>query len=321
MTSQQLLTASRVLIVAGKGGVGKTTVSASLAVAAVHQGLRVLLVDLEGKSGLRSLFNLGEIGYDITEAEIPTSSPTGSLHLRRLTPDSALVDYLNTHGLKRISNRMSKAGIVDIVSTATPGLRDLLVLGKIKQLERSDEYDLIIVDAPAAGHAISFLRSPAGIRDSASSGALNNQAIEVLEMLGDPQRCCVVLVTLPEETPMSELIDTAFQLEDEVGVMLGPVICNGWWPEVVGLQADLAENSGQAGIELSTEEAASLTEAAAFYTHRVHLQEQLMDRLHQRLPLDTLTLSYRFTAKLDPVIIDEMAAELTAQLPSPETTP
>jgi anion-transporting ArsA/GET3 family ATPase len=300
--------------VAGKGGVGKTTVSAALAVAAVGRGLKVLLVDLEGKSGLPSLFGLDSVGYEAATVDLPTSAAGGSLHVRRLTPDSALLDYLNTHGLKRISNRMSKAGIVDIVSTATPGLRDLLVLGKIKQLERGDEYDLIIVDAPAAGHAISFLRSPAGVRDSTTTGALYSQASEVLEMLGDPSRCSVVLVTLPEETPMSELVDTAFQLEDEVGVMLGPVICNGWWPAEPELRAIPAATAAAADEGIDDADTVSVVSAARFYNHRVDLQQQLIERLRQRLPLETLLLSYRFTAHLDRTDIESMAAELDAQL-------
>ena len=87
----------------------------------------------------------------------------------------------------------------------------------MKQLERAGVADLIVLDAPAAGHAITFLRSARGLLDAARVGPINTQAAEVLEMLTDPERCQVVLVTLPEETPVNELVDTAYSLEDEVG--------------------------------------------------------------------------------------------------------
>ena len=118
--------------------------------------------------------------------------------------------------------------MIDVVGTAAPGIDDIVVLGRIKQLERSGDYDLIVVDGPAAGHAITFLTAAPGARRRAvRSGPIRAQADEVLEMLHDAQRCQVVLVSLPEATPVNELIETAFALEDQVGVQLGPVIMNG----------------------------------------------------------------------------------------------
>src|SRR5439155_1700853 len=116
---------------------------------------------------------------------------------------------------------------LDVVATAVPGMKDILVLGKVKQLEREGVADLILIDAPAAGHAISFLLSPRGLLDAVRVGAVRRQAEEVIELLSDPSRCRVMLVTLPEETPVNELVDTAFALEDRVGVKLGPVVVNG----------------------------------------------------------------------------------------------
>ena len=140
-------------------------------------------------------------------------------------PD-ALDDYLREHGFGRVATRLSKTGVIDVVGTAAPGIDDIVVLGKIKQLERAGAYDLIVVDGPAAGHAITFLTAASGLADSVKSGPIRTQADEVLEMLHDPARCQVVLVALPEATPVNEVIETAYALEDEVGVQLGPIVLN-----------------------------------------------------------------------------------------------
>ena len=111
-----------------------------------------------------------------------------------------------------------------MVGTAAPGIDDLVVLGKIKQLERYGSWDLVLVDGPAAGHAVSFLTSASGLLDAIGAGPVHDQAREVAAMLGDPRRCRVTLVTLPEATPVNELLDTAEILRARVGVTLGPVV-------------------------------------------------------------------------------------------------
>lgn len=201
------VTDARVTIVAGKGGVGKTTVTAVLAHAAAVGGRRVLVVELDGKPTLDRL---------LPDAEV--------LHLDAAR---ALADYLDDHGLAPVTRRLRSTGVIDVVATASPGIDDLVVLGKVKQLERSGRYDSIVVDGPAAGHAITFLTSPTGLRSAARGGPIAAQADDVLELLGDPQRSQVVLVTLPEATPVNELIETAYALEDRVGVRLAPVVVNG----------------------------------------------------------------------------------------------
>ena len=167
----------------------------------------MLAVDLDGKPQLGTLVG-----------DVP--------HLS-LSAAAALAEYLETHGLKRVAKRLSSSGIIDVVSTAAPGLDDIVVLGTLKALERSDEHDLIVVDGPAAGHAITFLMSARGLLDTVRGGPIHTQALDVLEMLGDPDRCQVVLVTLPETTPVNELVETAYALEERVGVQLGPVVVNG----------------------------------------------------------------------------------------------
>ena len=134
-----------------------------------------------------------------------------------------------------------------MVATAIPGIRDVLVLGKVKQLERDGAADLILVDAPATGHAITFLTSASGMVSAARGGPLRTQAQDVVELLSDPARCRVILVTLPEELPVSETIESAYTLEDKAGVQLGPVIVNACDPEPVGLDRPAAEVAAAAG--------------------------------------------------------------------------
>ncbi|MEO5901849.1 MAG: ArsA-related P-loop ATPase, partial [Ilumatobacteraceae bacterium] len=200
------LSAAHVAVVAGKGGVGKTTVTAVLARAAVRRGLRVLVVELDGRPGLATLL--------------------GDVPIVTITAADALAEYLDTHGLRRVSRRLISSGVIDVVATAAPGIEDIVVLGKIKQLERSGDWDLILVDGPAAGHAITLLQAAAGMLATVRGGPLHTQAAEVAGMLADPARAQVVLVTLPETTPVNELIDTAYALEDKAHVHLGPVVIN-----------------------------------------------------------------------------------------------
>ena len=311
MDPGQFFAASRVVIVAGKGGVGKTTVSAALARAAATTGLSALIVEVEGKSGLSTLF--GQPPFDYEEVVLsPGGGPDGAADVtaRTLTPDDALIEYLQDHGLSRISKRLVSTGAVDMVATAAPGIKDILVLGKVKQLEQRRAADLIVLDAPAAGHAISFLRSARGLLDAVRVGPINAQARDVLDLLTDPARCQVVLVTLPEETPVNELVETAYSLEDEVGISLGPVVVNGLYPDRGGLDVDPVAAADAAGAALRPGEAESLAAAADFRRHRMVLQTEQVARLADTLPLPQLALPYLFDADLGPAQVELLAGEL-----------
>ena len=300
---------------AGKGGVGKTTVSATLARAAALTGLSTLVVEVEGKSGLSAMFGQRPLGYDETVLS-PGGGPDGAadVRARTLTADNALVEYLKDHGLSRISNRLVSSGALDIVATAAPGIKDILLLGKVKQLERSNTADLIVLDAPAAGHAITFLQSARSLIDSVSVGPINAQARDVLELLEDHTRCQVVLVTLPEETPVNEAVETAFSLEDRVGVGLGPIVVNSVYPPVDGLDADPVAAAAAAGVSLRDGEAASLAAAAGFRRDRVALQAEQVGRLATALPLPQLRLPYLFRTEIGPAELDRLAHALLAEV-------
>lgn len=306
---------SRVVIVAGKGGVGKTTVTAALARAAARQGRRALIVEVEGKSGLANMYGAEDLGYDeVTLAEADDPPGSGDVRARTLTPDEAMLEYLESHGLSRVAKRLVSSGAIDTLATAAPGIKDILVLGKVKQLERETDVDLIVLDAPAAGHAITFLRAARGLLDAVRVGPIHNQAAEVMEMLTDAERCQVVLVTLPEETPVNELIETAYNLEDQVGVALGPVVVNGLYPDRPGLEIDPVTAAAEAAVGLRAGEAEALTAAADFRRHRVQLQAEQVARLADQLPLPQLRLPFLFGAELGPAELDLLADRLVEQL-------
>ena len=275
-------TQSHVLVVAGKGGVGKTTMSAALAKMAAAAGKTVLIVELEGKSAITAAFGRpGDLGYEEVVLD-------GAVRARRLTPDDALIEYLEDHGLRRVSRRLAHSGVLDVVATAIPGIRDVLVLGKVKQREREQVADLIVVDAPATGHAITFLTSASGLVGAARGGPLRTQAQDVVDLLNDPSRCRVILVTLPEELPVSEAIESAYTLEDRAGVQLGPLIVNACDPDPVGLDRPAAEVAAAAGATLDPSHLEALERARRFRLARHAVSAEQVERLRRDLPLPTL---------------------------------
>ena len=309
-------------IVAGKGGVGKTTVTAALSRLAARAGYTTLIVEVEGKSGLSALFGRPEpLSYQ--ESLLLKAGAVGAgsaeVRARTLTPDDALLEYLDDHGLRRLSRRLVSSGTLDVVATAVPGIKDILVLGKVKQLETMSAAgaagtpDFIVVDAPAAGHAVTFLASAYGLLDAAAVGPIRTQALDVIGLLGDPARCQVMLVTLPEETPVNEAAETAFRLEDRAGVQLAPIVVNCLWPHL-DLPLDAAGAVGATGVSLAPADLANLDRAAAFRRQRQELQEAQVGRLADLLPLPQLRLPYLFTTELGPADVETLADALGAQL-------
>lgn len=342
MDPVQFFSASRLLVVAGKGGVGKTTVTAVIARAAARSGLRVLVIDVEGRPGLAGLLGGDDddvftyAGVTLPDEPVRASAtdghsgsrstpddpgdlpPTGgsphsaaphegSIEGRLISSGEALRDYLVTHGLGLISGRLVSSGVLDVVSTAAPGIEDILVLGKVKQLERSGEYDLIVLDGPAAGHAITFLQSARGLIDSVRAGPIQTQATEITDLLADPERCQVILVTLPEPTPVNEVVETAYALEDRIGVALAPIVVNAVYPPRELPPARRA-------VAPADPETAALHAAAEFRRVRCAAQAEQIAGLAERLPLPQIALPFRFTAGLDRADIDVLADHFLDQI-------
>ncbi len=301
---------SRIFVIAGKGGVGKTTVTAALARLAADTGLDVLVVGLDDAGALPVLFGR-ETAFGYDEVPLYESRAGGRVTGRVITPDDALLDYLTDHGLQRVARRLVSTGVLDVVATAIPGIREILVLGKVKQLERAGAADVLVLDAPATGHAVRFLTSANGLLDAARGGPLRTQAADVVDMLHDPERCQVVLVTIPEETPVNELIETAYRFEDEVGIMLGPVVVNSCYPLIAHLGADPALLAQVAGVPpLEEREAARLRAAAAFRAAREAVQEEQVHRLESDLPLPELRLPYMSSGEIGAEDVAVLAAAL-----------
>lgn len=268
MDPKLFLSASRVFIVAGKGGVGKSTVAATLVTAARRVGLTSLLVETDGKPLL--IDGAGDEG----------------LTARTITPAEALAEYLDGSGLGRISRRLVSSGIVDVVASASPGIDHLLVLGKVKQLERSRAADVIVVDGPAAGHALTMLRTPRALADSVVVGPIRQQANDVLGMLNDEARCQVVLVTIPEPTPVNEAVETAFSLEDDIGIRLAPIVVNRIDAHApIDIPADLAPDC-------------AAVRAAMFRNERIAGHARCIGDLARRLPLPQIRLPLHTNATL-----------------------
>jgi anion-transporting ArsA/GET3 family ATPase len=235
----------------------------------------VLVVELDGKPTLAEL---------LPGVEVQHISATASLQ-----------EYLDSHGLSRVAKRLASSGIIDVVATASPGIDDIVVLGKIKQLERSDRYDLVVVDGPAAGHAITFLMAAKALLGTMRGGPIHTQASEVNAMLADPTRTTVVMVTLPEATPANEAVETAAALRDRVGVAIGALVVN-------------AVDDGPLLPAEAAPEGSSMRAAAEYRNDRRRLHAATRRDLEQRLPLPQLLVPLVAGAALDADTVTALAA-------------
>lgn len=221
------LLARRLIVVTGKGGTGKTTVAAALARAAAARGLRVLVAETGRDEHVPRL--LGHRGGPVGYAGART--PAGPLALR-LEPYDALAEYLNLQlRVPGVVARLLRQGSFRQLMDAAPGWRELVTLGKVWHLEQAREgdaprFDLLVVDAPATGHGLTFLDVPRVVVSAIRSGPLRRHANWVETLVRDPDRTLLLPVALAEELPTRETVELVERLRSQVGVSLDRVIVN-----------------------------------------------------------------------------------------------
>jgi anion-transporting ArsA/GET3 family ATPase len=216
-------------VVSGKGGTGKTTVAAALALGLARDGRHVMLMEVEGRQGLAQLFDTPPLPYE--ERRLASAPGGGELWGLAVDPEEALLEYLELfYNLRRAGGVLRRMGAVDFVTTIAPGLRDVLLTGKAVELVRRRDkkharaYDAIVLDAPPTGRITRFLNVNTEIAGVAKVGPIRNQADGVMAVLRS-EKTVVHLVTLLEEMPVQETADGVADLED-AALPVGGIVVN-----------------------------------------------------------------------------------------------
>ena len=218
-------------IVSGKGGTGKTSVAAALAMSLATAGSKVLLCEVEGRQGFAQLFETDPLPYE--ERLMARSEDGGEVYVLAIDPEAALLEYLQMYyRLGRVGKVLDKFGIVDFATTIAPGVRDVLLTGKVYEAAKrrvsgprsSFVYDAVVVDAPPTGRITRFLGVNDDVAGLAKVGPIKNQSESIMTMMRAPQTS-VHLVTILEEMPVQETLDGINELEKE-GMSVGSVIVN-----------------------------------------------------------------------------------------------
>jgi anion-transporting ArsA/GET3 family ATPase len=216
----------RLLVVTGKGGVGKTSVAAGLALLAAGRGKRTLACEIDAKGDLADCFGLAPVGFR------PAVGPAG-VQVMAMDTEASLREYLklNLH-LPRAVRLGPLAHTLDFVADAAPGVKEVLTIGKLAYEVREAHYDLVVVDAPASGHVVSHLAAPATVAQVVKVGLIRNQSDWMLDILGDASRTGAVVVTTPEEMPVAETVELVARLRRETVVDVAAIVANRVLPEL-----------------------------------------------------------------------------------------
>jgi anion-transporting ArsA/GET3 family ATPase len=284
----------RLVFVTGKGGVGKTTVAACLARVAARRGKRVIVCEVAGE----------EARHD--EVEVAPR-----IHSITVDPEHAMREYLTDQVGGTLSKVMTTSRVFTYLAAAAPGMRELLTIGKLWDLAQLDQrrtgdtpYDLVIVDAPATGHALGMLRTPRTFRDAARVGPISRQAGLIDEFLTDPELTGIVAVAAPEEMPVNETIEFIAALDDEMQLAPDTVVVNGVYP-------DRFRDDEIAAIEAVGARTPRLRAALTTHRRARHHRNQLR-RLRRRAP--AITLPFLFRSELGDESLQTLADLLEQRL-------
>jgi anion-transporting ArsA/GET3 family ATPase len=294
--------------VTGKGGVGKSTVALALGMAAASRGKRVIVCEVASQEHTSRVFRRSEVGFH--EVEMADSLWTISID-----PDRSLREYLVLQSpVKAMGELLSRSRIFTYMAAATPGLKELVTIGKVWELAQLDrrvkkgrEYDLVVVDAPATGHGIGFLQTPRTFAGIARVGPIRNQAEALDSFITDRRRTGAVIVSLPEEMPVNESELLERELSENVGVSVDRVYMNALYPERfsesdaerLASVADSVDGGARAAVR------AALSERRRAVAHRGQL-----DRLRKRVAAPVWTLPFVFEPELGVTGIERLAAEV-----------
>lgn len=309
---------ARLHVVTGKGGTGKTTVAAALALALANTGGKVLLVEVEGRQAIAQLFGVPALPYE--EQRLVATPTGGALWGLAIDAEQAMIEYLDLfYGLKRSARGLKRMGAVDFVTTLAPGLRDVLLTGKVKEAvartagDGHPVYDAVVLDAPPTGRIGRFLNATKEVASLARIGPINRQSEGVVTLLHSAQTA-IHLVTVLEEMPVQETLDAAGELAAG-GFRVGAVVVNRARPELLApgtAEADtrqLAE--GLAAVGVGAAHAPALAAELADYAQRQRIQAENAVRLDAldapRIELPDLT------PPLDLGELNELAARFVAE--------
>jgi anion-transporting ArsA/GET3 family ATPase len=306
------LTKARLHFVTGKGGTGKSTIAASLALALAAGGRRVLLVEVEGRQGIAQLFDVPPLPYE--EVKIATAEGGGQVNALAIDTEAAFLEYLDMFYNLGIAGRaMRRIGAVEFATTIAPGLRDVLLTGKVKEIVTRNEkqpakgahpvYDAVVVDSPPTGRIARFLDVTKAVSDLAKGGPVHSQADGVVKLLHS-DLTAIHLVTLLEALPIQETLEAIDELK-ELGLPIGSVIVNRDIPSYLGTD-DLAKAAegdidadavraglAEAGITLADNEFAGLLTEAIQHATRIAARAESAEQLDEldvpRIQLPAIT--------------------------------